>query len=1563
MRSIFILSYFILAQVISYAQQNENEKITENQSLEVVNNAQATLTYSFDQYTIKKSIQRGVIIYKLDMGENHISDPNIPFVGSLTMDFQTTKDGSIVNVLDRSSESLTINQAEPVSYFIMNLQSLVENTDGDDNLPFDELTVTISNAQTPIGYYGQSMRLNLSSEIELALDVENLSSTVSGVELNNEILVSQKMVNFKWQDSHPISKYQIQILRLENTSSSTSSEQHDITAILDWSKAMTYQGTCAYDQTEDMKSFALTLAEGSGYYTFRVRPVGSYYHGGNGSAKNAGQWSAHDANGTSMNINMNNVSLPYFYFTDPDEDRNWIYNRVFTENSRVKESLTFANGLLQPRQTQTYLPSQDVTIVTQSILDYSGRPAVSTIPIPLAGRKNKYQEQLVKASDNNELYTAKNFDTDDNFDNPMSTVPFGYYNNNLDKGIPNDNGFGFTRAIYYNESSSRVREQSGVGEIHKIGGKTTRSLYSTASEDELITLFGDEAPDSESVMKSITVDANGVASVTYTSKEGNVIATSLSLYQEDINLLELDEPVSSVPVTDKITQNSKSSNGFISSKRISLLQDNPNFSVSYSIECLEFEQLCQVATLDCDYQLEISLIELGTNGEVNNRQLLISESLADLTCQPINDKEYKIVNLITPIALSAGNYIVEKRLKVGEASLAISENTKSIDAQVSPLSNLIASWLESIDNTTELHQFNKSLYNLSQAIENQSLETFTNASFPNFPVGLSSEFFTEVYNDKKDQFILSFQPDTYNPFTTNQGENPLSFVLGTPCCTISIPVKWIPPFDCESESALVDSNGNGKLDVVNYLELFNPSSTVETEFLPDFEGYALAFMSDCIGPDFVNEQALKDVMYGIYMTGWGREGTFNMMVYHMLNDKYNTNNTFDQEPSNDSQYDCDRLLACWDAQLSRLKDEICTKFNFYQDQGRESVSSAYDEEYEEDDRDGKYDKNHDDHFDDNFKGGFFLTRWLAKRKISRRMRNLQAGGEESSNITPKQGQFHMIKEFLECTGYQFAKVITPYDATPLEDDEDSQFLASTNGYRVANDVPPIPFKINHSYTEESYFDGKNYIDPSLDYGYVPLSNWDPKKRAKNRNTGNFELTDKSLFPNIKNPIYAFKYFEYVDEFQNDKSIYQNLEMNVCYADPNDCYQLDGGFIVVDSETGLPIKVPCCNSTASWNAEGCYADTNYPGLNSAMVGFGTNAAGDSAKYVVSEFCERGRVVCTYTHEDWSSGQRLTFYNLIKHYVIPENDAWNDLDPYELTCDDLDTDSQWYVNVDPSANDSPTLVNAATYGNYPSEDFRQLYLGDGSSTFKYVELEIESRISECNSGCDRKRQIFENRLVAMLISKCYEIGGCRTAEIETHHVIPEEDIARMVDAMIEACKQQCNLTTYSCDAAPCRSIDRPQIYTGHDENEFRMNYGMGGYDPAFCDDTSYTYSDASNCLDADGDGIYECDLLNPVTGDFYDLSWYEYTKLKQVKEWDFDIDMPTKCLDTEGNPIPTDNDLACCGADPNTSIGDTFVPKDLYEVNSNDAFDSNKPDVGEQVKSPTIGINVKVEPGNN
>src|SRR5690606_35620769 len=101
-------------------------------------------------------------------------------------------------------------------------------------------------------------------------------------------------VEFTWRsksgcaDTFP--NYQLQVLRLYNIGP-TLTDESEIKAVVDWGQALTVE------TGSGRRSIRLTLAEGTGYYLWRVHPIGSWYDGGIANDSNWGQWSPSAATG------------------------------------------------------------------------------------------------------------------------------------------------------------------------------------------------------------------------------------------------------------------------------------------------------------------------------------------------------------------------------------------------------------------------------------------------------------------------------------------------------------------------------------------------------------------------------------------------------------------------------------------------------------------------------------------------------------------------------------------------------------------------------------------------------------------------------------------------------------------------------------------------------------------------------------------------------------------------------------------------------------------------------------------------------------------------------------------------------------------------------------------------------------------------------------------------------------------------------------------------------------------------------------------------------------------
>lgn len=479
-------------------------------------------------------------------------------------------------------------------------------------------------------------------------------------------------VTFSWNFICPDAKnYEIQVLRLYNKSLLTADDETEITTDVDWDEAMSIETGSAE------KNISLTLAEGSGYYVWRVRAIGDMYEGGISDPRNWGPWSGSGQftdGATDLEVTAG-INHYLFYYTQFDDSLNFIYSRVFTEGDpdggsqvRISEQMTYANGLQQVRQQQAMVQSEGKLIVNQMLLDYAGRPALTTLGVPVTQDHLGYLENFVTNSSGN-LYTAADFDVNTYLRNPqkidsLSSPLAEYYSDmNSDLSIPSANGYPFSRVIYYGDGTGRPREQSGPGYSHRISSEndrhTTRIYYSSPADIELVRVLGDEAPQSSKAFKTLTTDPNGSSSVSYVNEQGQTIITCLVVPPIGYNRLDTLPGASQAAfnVSDTIDQaDAMGEQGYTTMKRY-VFTDPVGFGIRYNLEGDGFGDACVDLCHSCDYSVNIRIMEVrDTLYEIYDTTI---RNIPDYgACYSGDD----VPSMIDSIQLSPGEYIVQKEV-------------------------------------------------------------------------------------------------------------------------------------------------------------------------------------------------------------------------------------------------------------------------------------------------------------------------------------------------------------------------------------------------------------------------------------------------------------------------------------------------------------------------------------------------------------------------------------------------------------------------------------------------------------------------------------------------------------------------------------------------------------------------------------------------------------------------------------------------------------------------------------------------------------------------------------
>lgn len=1555
-------------------------------------------------------VNEGKVWVKIDLGEKYekgSAASGVTFDLNVNLDLELKLSSSLG---PKINFELNLNNNKPESIIYLNLEQYIDFKNTSTGLTYNGKLIngakvvinSIDYKTSNISIKGK-VKASLHYEMDYGID----ASDSQVVQKGHSLLNNSKVMKLSWSSNCKAPNYEVQLLRLFNGSEDFKLDERDIKTKMDWSKALSFQ---TYGSETNIN---ITIGEGQGYYIWRVRPIGTFHKNGYGNSENWGSWNT--SNYSEINKvysfskeNVKNSNIEVFFFSDLDKDKNYQYSRVFTEGNKISEKITYATSLNQVKQIQRYLSSKEYKIVSQTVLDKQGRPTLSTLPVPVSGKDNKisaYKEKFVTTKES--LYRSKHFDENSNYQKPSRidiTNAFKYYSNmNGDLRIPDAEGYPFSRVIFSNDGTDRVVEKSGVGSRHMIGsqkkgqGRTVRTLYGTATDKELVALFGDEAPKGENTAKIVTIDPNNTKSVAYITKDGKTIATGLTFSEDKAVLDKIETGPSVSSKVDEITNNIRTAKGFKSSKRINILKEGTEIYLSYHIDELIVEGLCSNLEIERDYRLQIQVFNADTNEIVKNYDFTI-ESIKRYA-QEIGITGSEIIISFDTLKLDVGTYYIQKTLEPSEdieaKMVASQENMKKL---IKPFFNWISNALKEVDCKEEMQYFYNDLFFYGKVIHNETLYNdvdkngtleFNQVSgcddcsgikvnFPRKEIANSDEedLFLDFYYKNRDKYSIDiFYYDQNNLKTIDydlidniKGITPVSVRFSTPCCSFEIPVVFTPPFPVPSAEALKaykdDLNANSRLNnskdyysnaatsnsksiYPNFKFLTNSTNNFtysqeegakvvdleNTEAYPlDFEGYAISMLYECkkSSKDSYTIEEAKEEIYNV-MRGWHKPGLLNQMVYHMATDSHGNSgckNTEDgsgginngspvdknlKTPKNkyhicdkprkpvyleNAQYSAKRLAECWEAIAIELVNELCvSRLKADIDQSSYVYDNA---EKQSNDVEG--------HFNRNVRS--WIIRWLSRSKLRRKLKSQNVGASDNLKDEVK-NRSNLVKKFLDCTGYAFGDVLDPRKPEGIGEEPypKTNFPALSYDFdknidngeydkkRLLNSNEEVDdhwgyFSLNKDYDKDNYYKDRYMLKPG-DIGYS-------KEEKQKREDYLKKYTLKSLFPRIQDPVYAYKYYTYSDE-------YPELEIQVCYRDPNIC----------EDENGT--KVPCCGGTIE-------------------------------KPKPCNYCGIGFIKCPYTKEAWSCDQRFTFYNTIKNYKGTEYQKRPIVD-----CNNYHESKVYYYN--PDYNKDYEKGNEGQFSiryiddSLPLDSFSDLeYLSEGLIS-KYVksingrtgtdiidglrkfemynilgekkeqgvskiENDTYKLVEECDNNCDQRRGYFREKLIELFKKRCYEIGECKIYPDD--NIVPVNDIEKLVDKIVEQCKKQCDITTYACTDEMCRSAKKPKTDFGttpeeiYDVNISYIDYGVSG---PILKGISNREDQKLRVYDSDTGGIQETIITPDVENrseakllekysykseqpiSIWDirrsLTYAEYSRWIQAKEWEVNLDIKSKC----------------------------------------------------------------------
>ena len=780
------------------------------------------------------------LFFKLDFGNDYVKQSsNWNFKVQVNFDYQFGSSSLVSKTMTISADSPELIKIDDVLTSFASTSPAFTST---------VTAVTIDNGNTvPAALTGlvadfvnKNLRFTITLTREFDVDVRLASNgLMSNAITINTVSIINRLATFSWQPNSatPYPNYELQILKLENSTSTFSNNLNQMATTADWSKAL------KVETQSHLSNVKLTIAEGTGYYLWRVRPIGTYFAGGIGNSENYGGWSYATPSASTLTLDKITLtslpaSIPYaFYFTDPDESINWIYNRVFTEGDyydksnptglKSSEGISYADGLQRVRQNQKYNSSENTNIVSQTIPDYAGRPALSTIPVPVNGNLNGYKLSFV-TNTLGTLYTAALFDEDNTLNTPPkvqdnATSAYQYYSNTTlaspnNTHVASAEGYPYKRTLYATDGTNRVVEESGVGKAHSLGtqasgqGRTTRIMYCAPTDDELIRIFGDEAPLAESVIKTITIDQNNVMSVSYTSKEGKTIATALtSTNSPNLSSLTRTITANTSTVTNSLNQNVGSGGKITSSKRIAVISNSTNISLSYYNDAIPGPG-SGCASGNCNFKMRFYLVDIKNNityvsdANASAPQTDFSVSGGNFSfpsgwrfiLASTNSNTLAATTITTSgtgnnqISLNRGEYIFIKEIFSGNSETYAEDLVNAENEKTKPIIDAIAAQMQGVNSPATYTVFQTYLATLKTMIDSYIANgSVTTASLLTY-LGIDAADLPAGYVFPTDFTLAPITTSTNNPETNN-----LQMSVG--CCGVmSVPIpKNVTCYACE----------------------------------------------------------------------------------------------------------------------------------------------------------------------------------------------------------------------------------------------------------------------------------------------------------------------------------------------------------------------------------------------------------------------------------------------------------------------------------------------------------------------------------------------------------------------------------------------------------------------------------------------------------------------------------------------------------------------------------------------------------------------------------------------
>ncbi|UYZ62540.1 leucine-rich repeat domain-containing protein [Hymenobacter weizhouensis] len=226
-----------------------------------------------------------------------------------------------------------------------------------------------------------------------------------------------------------------------------------------------------------------------------------------------------------------------------DLDRNWVLERTFdAEGTVVEESKQFSDALGRSTQTQVKTLSRKHVLASQVVYGSGGLGQLSTLAAPINNQEFNYKEGFITAGGKD--YDHTNFeygkaDQPDVVDAADAPGTLGHYfsTKNALEPYTAATKYPFSLTEPYTGPLGGVKRVTGPGDEFRMGlgreGKSRElSLLDELKHYLSLRRHFVPTPDNLSLkrqgLKSVSINANGVESISFVDKQGLLLATCLS---------------------------------------------------------------------------------------------------------------------------------------------------------------------------------------------------------------------------------------------------------------------------------------------------------------------------------------------------------------------------------------------------------------------------------------------------------------------------------------------------------------------------------------------------------------------------------------------------------------------------------------------------------------------------------------------------------------------------------------------------------------------------------------------------------------------------------------------------------------------------------------------------------------------------------------------------------------------------------------------------------------------------------------------------------------------------